>query len=612
MIKFVPPKESFSGRLLARLGRVLGLRSETVYSRTILLVALIQFIVLGLAVVLVWFAVTQQFTRADEQDLLSAAGRVRNYWQSQISDPAQLVADRASVLSGRSVSIRNNDDRNRTSGITLVRTKSGSLDAVFDLPGSQGKEKVVVAGAFSFYEAGLLASRIFVVGLALAGGLMLLVMLFVVDQTIVGRIQLLSDKVENEKKSERLPVKLDVPGDDEIAQLAGSIEELARLVQVAEREYRNVVEDQVESICRFDQEERLTFFNQRFKALCERPPEDCRPPLENLLDGSVLKVLRDGLGSLSPERPVTSFTHLINRIGAPPVWCRSTLRANFNADGRWTGGQWIAADVTSEVQAQRRLQESQAQLQVLSARLMNLQDEERRRIARDLHDSTAQALSALEMNTSLLESAAADEKTRKLAADTAAISRQVCQELRNISYLLHPPLLEEKGLAFAVRWFADGFTKRNKIPVFLDLPEDFPRFPADQETALFRIVQEALSNIYRHAGATKAWITLWQEEDGAVAMEIRDNGEGLPEGFSFNTSVGVGLAGMRERMKQLGGTLEVDSSPYGVSVKCRLSATEPEEKFSHSRVCEPERSGAGLLANGEDEVRRQMKEDEGG
>jgi signal transduction histidine kinase len=136
--------------------------------------------------------------------------------------------------------------------------------------------------------------------------------------------------------------------------------------------------------------------------------------------------------------------------------------------------------------------------------------------------------------------------------------------------LLHPPLLDEQGLAFAIRWFADGFTKRNSIPVFLDVPENFPRLKSDEETALFRIVQEALSNIYRHAGATKAWITLRRGENGVVSLEVRDNGEGLPEGFSFTKSVGVGLAGMRERMKQLGGTLEVDSSPYGVSVKCRM------------------------------------------
>ena len=129
-------------------------------------------------------------------------------------------------------------------------------------------------------------------------------------------------------------------------------------------------------------------------------------------------------------------------------------------------------------------------------------------------------------------------------------------------------------MVFAIRWFADGFTKRNDIPVFLLLPDDFPRLKTDEETALFRIVQEALGNIYRHAGATKAWIALRHDDDGFVGLEIRDNGEGLPEGFSFSKSVGVGLAGMRERMKQLGGFLEVDSSPYGVSVKCRLGAAD--------------------------------------
>jgi signal transduction histidine kinase len=292
--------------------------------------------------------------------------------------------------------------------------------------------------------------------------------------------------------------------------------------------------------------------------------------LGDCLDAATLGLLRDRLADLRPAADVTSFTHLVRRNGGAAVWLRSTLRASFAPDGAPAGGQWIAADVTAEVKAQRRLQHSERQLQALSARLMNLQDEERRRIARDLHDSTAQSLAALEMNTSLLQSIAVDEKTRKLAADTAAISRQVCQELRNISYLLHPPLLEEKGLLFAIRWFADGFTKRNNIPVFLDLPEDFPRLALEEETAFFRIVQEALSNIYRHAGATKAWITLRRAEDDAVTLEIRDNGEGLPEGFSLAQSSGVGLAGMRERMKQLGGTLEVDSSPYGVLVKCRL------------------------------------------
>jgi signal transduction histidine kinase len=571
MATLVPAADSVTGRLLHGIGRSFGLRSETVYSRTILVVALVQFIVLGLAVVLVWLAVTAQFRRADEQDLLSVTARVQSYFQSQAGFPLKAVADRAGELVGRGVYILSGQQDAPSRGIVLVRRDNGPPDAafLFDAPG--GAVQVVVSGTISFYEAGLNAARIFVVALALAGGLMLLVMLFVVDRIIVGRIQLLADKVEHEKNSERLPVKLDYPGDDELAGLARSIEELATLVQSAEREYRHVVEDQMESICRFNANWEITFSNRTFEALCQHAPQGRRPLLADCLDASTLTLLHDQMAGLRPSSSAASFTHVIRKGGVAPLWLRSTLRGSFSEDGSLSGGQWIAADVTTEVRAQRKLQHSERQLQALSARLMNLQDEERRRIARDLHDSTAQSLSALEMNTSLLESMATDEKMRKLAADTATISRQVCQELRNISYLLHPPLLDEKGLVFAIRWFADGFTKRNTIPVFLNLPEDFPRLRADEETALFRIVQEALSNIYRHAGATKAWITLWREDEGMVALEIRDNGEGLPEGFSLAQSSGVGLAGMRERMKQLGGTLEVDSSPYGVSVKCRLN-----------------------------------------
>jgi len=329
--------------------------------------------------------------------------------------------------------------------------------------------------------------------------------------------------------------------------------------------------------------------NRAFAELCRVPPSGKHTLLPSALEPGVYSALQKVWKNLHPDNNAALFTHAVPLKNGHIVWYRSTVRANFTADGRPTGGQWIATDVTAEVSAQRKLQESQKQLAQLSARLMTMQDQERRRLARELHDSTAQSLSALEMNTSLLESLASDERTRQLAGETRAISRQVCDELRNISYLLHPPLLEEAGLVFAIRWFTEGFTKRNGIPVFLDLPGDFPRLDGDAETALFRIVQEALSNIYRHAGATKAWITLRRQSDQSVSMEVRDNGEGLPEGFSLTQSSGVGLAGMRERMKQLGGSLEVASSPYGVSVQCRLAAILSDENAS---------SAAGLNKEG--------------
>lgn len=572
MISFVPEADSPAGRLLRSLGRLLGLRSETVYSRAILLLALLLFIVVGVSVVLVWRAVFHRFEVADEAALLATAKRVKAHLETgEGIGPG--TAPELSALLGQSVSLRPADGEapDASGAVALREAPDGSMSAIFTVGDGLGRPvvEVVITGQNPFYETGELAARIFVVSVAVVGGVMLLLMLVVVDRTILARIQLLSDQVENEKKSERLPVRLDYPGDDELAMLARSIEELALLVQAGEREYRNVVEDQTESICRFDAGWCITFSNRAFETLCLRSPSGRRPRMDECLDEKTMALLREALQGAGASRPATSFTHEVARPGAEPAWFRSTLRANYDGAGSFAGGQWVAADVSSEVVAQRKLQESQKQLELLSGRLMHLQDQERRRIARDLHDSTAQSLAALEMNMSVLESLGGNEQVRRLAAETRTISRQVCQELRNISYLLHPPLLEERGLAFAIRWFADGFTKRNSIPVNLDLPEDFPRLDTEAETAFFRIVQEAFRNVYRHSGATKVWVKLSREADG-VFLEVRDNGEGLPKDFSLAQSSGVGLAGMRERMKQLGGTLEVVSSPYGVAVQCRL------------------------------------------
>jgi signal transduction histidine kinase len=141
------------------------------------------------------------------------------------------------------------------------------------------------------------------------------------------------------------------------------------------------------------------------------------------------------------------------------------VRANFDAADAMVSGQWIAADITSEVTAQRRLQDSQKQLANLSARLMTWQDEERRRLARELHDSTAQSLAALEINMSALEKTGDPAEAKRLAAESGEISRQVVDELRTISYLLHPPLLEEAGLVFALRWLADGLAPFTPVPL---------------------------------------------------------------------------------------------------------------------------------------------------
>jgi signal transduction histidine kinase len=222
-------------------------------------------------------------------------------------------------------------------------------------------------------------------------------------------------------------------------------------------------------------------------------------------------------------------------------------------------------------------------LRRLSARLLQLQDEERRRIARELHDSVGQMLAALSMN---LAGVRADidliTKTTAVLTDSEDLVREMSKEVRTISHLLHPPLLDEAGLASALRWYVDGFAQRSKIEVDLDCPNDFGRLPRIVETAAFRLVQECLTNIHRHSGSPTAKIRL-RHSDHQVTVEIEDKGKGIPadklEEMASIGIPGVGITGMRERVRQLGGTLDIGSSGSGTTVRAHLpvSETPPSE-----------------------------------
>ena len=207
----------------------------------------------------------------------------------------------------------------------------------------------------------------------------------------------------------------------------------------------------------------------------------------------------------------------------------------------------------------------------LSARLLDLQDEERRRIARELHDTTAQTLSALCMTLSLADRRGADAaSTQSLLVESQALADQALKEVRTLSYLLHPPLLDELGLSGAVRDYADGFAERSGVRVDLELPSNLGRLPKDVETALFRVMQECLTNIHRHSGSRTASIRLSRTPSG-VHLEVRDTGRGMPEGWEAEPGsslhrLGVGIAGMRERVRQLGGRLDIRSSAIGTII----------------------------------------------
>lgn len=221
-------------------------------------------------------------------------------------------------------------------------------------------------------------------------------------------------------------------------------------------------------------------------------------------------------------------------------------------------------------------------LRELSARLLQMQDEERRRIARELHDSVGQMLAALSMNLSAVRTDI-DQLARTAAAlnDSESLVQEMVTEVRTISHLLHPPLLDEAGLSSALRWYVDGFAQRSGIKVHLDMPEDFHRLPGEMETAIFRVIQECLTNIHRHSGSPVAEIRV-SERNREVLVEIGDKGRGIPqhklEEMSAAGAPGVGVRGMQERLRQLGGKLEIQSSPAGTTVKVRLPIPEDSLK----------------------------------
>jgi PAS domain S-box-containing protein len=212
-----------------------------------------------------------------------------------------------------------------------------------------------------------------------------------------------------------------------------------------------------------------------------------------------------------------------------------------------------------DISDRKRAEES---LRLLSGRLLQMQDDERRRIARELHDSAGQMLAALNMKLMPLQSviAPAGPGPARELQESIDIVSELSKELRTISHLLHPPLLDEVGLASALRLYLEGFTDRSGIRVDLDLPTDFGRLPRELETAVFRVVQECLTNIHRHSGSSTAKVSVVRSE-AKVQIEVEDQGKGIPadkrQQLELGGKAGVGLRGMRERVRQLGGNLEI-------------------------------------------------------
>jgi PAS domain S-box-containing protein len=229
-------------------------------------------------------------------------------------------------------------------------------------------------------------------------------------------------------------------------------------------------------------------------------------------------------------------------------------------------------DITARKEAERSVRQ-------LSGRLLHMQDEERRRIARQLHDTTAQNLAAVRLNLARIHRwpTASNSPIRESIAESIDLTEQSIAEIRTLAYLLHPPMIEEAGLLPSLRWYAEGFQKRSGIRVTLDFPEEFDRLPLELETALFRIVQEALTNIQRHSGSEVARIRI-ERRSQALQLEIEDEGRGMPPALRSDQGMirasGVGIAGMRERVSELGGRMQIQSRDEGTMIRATLPISE--------------------------------------
>ncbi len=281
-------------------------------------------------------------------------------------------------------------------------------------------------------------------------------------------------------------------------------------------------------------------------------------------------------------------------LALPIFGAQNSLLGFFEIHNKKNGGGFSAFDEQNLVAVARiasvaiqnalaygKLKRTEEEVRQLSGRLLHLQDEERRRIARQLHETIVQELGAVKMNLAVVGqcSGKLDRGAREFLTESHSMVRDCMEQIRTLCYVLHPPLLDESGLEAALRWFVRGFTQRSKIEVELTIPPELGRMPREVETTLFRIVQEALTNVHAHSGSRRAWIHL-RRDSGAVRVEVRDEGRGITSGAPQSAArpgmtLGVGIAGMRERVTQLGGSLEVKSGIHGTTVHAHLPVGGP-------------------------------------
>jgi two-component system, NarL family, sensor kinase len=333
-------------------------------------------------------------------------------------------------------------------------------------------------------------------------------------------------------------------------------------LQSADLPYNALVQKMQQGAAMLNSRHEIIYCNPGLATLLELGPEvPIGRPFQELLHADSHAAFRRMLAA--PLSSPSEGEFLLRRSDQSTVSARISV-SSLSRDGSVIG--ILVADLSTE--------KANADL---AARIQSVQDEERRGIARELHDSVGQLLAAIGMNLTRFrkESSNTDPHLMSLIEDSAVMVDQVSKEIRTISHLLHPPLLDVAGLSAAIRWYIDGFCQRSGIHVEVNIPPDCGRLSSEAEIAIFRVVQECLTNVYRHSGSSRCSVAM-VKEPARLKVEIRDSGRGMPSRKKENgaRNSGLGLRGMRERLRQLGGTLEVNSAEQGTVVIATVPLSE--------------------------------------
>ncbi|MGA7919357.1 MAG: response regulator [Candidatus Acidiferrales bacterium] len=363
--------------------------------------------------------------------------------------------------------------------------------------------------------------------------------------------------------------------------MTGNSGEQVLTLQASEHPYRLLVETINDGVATLDAAGVVLFANSRFAAILRGDAENIvgtsvrehvSPDDWKIVQGLIAEGLSNSVrGEISLE--AAEGRRRLVRLAVSPV--KSSEPPTVCV---------VATELTELVEANEALRSNEESLRLLSARLLKLQDEERRHIARDLHDITGQKLAVLTMALSQVinhKNLGLDSESRRVLSECSALSKQVGEEIRTLSYLLHPPLLDELGLPAAVKWYAEGYEQRTGIRVKVEIASDFARLSPDVEVALFRIVQESLTNVHRYSGSPSAYVRV-KINSKKIELQIGDFGKGI-HGDVLNSRtgkvapLGVGIQGMKERIRQLGGALEITSKPnHGTQVTAILPLTHTQ------------------------------------